>query len=232
VISPSRSRRRTEQCQADQPDERRIQRRQNFCNLTLDDAAAADTIGNTTGDMAPFTGTFRPDSPLAAFQGKDANGYWELQASDYVQNKTGHINRFSVIVSPQSCSSGGTTSAQSMSRPGSSLDIDGNGTYDAMTDGILVLRYLFGVRGAALTDRAHRRGRHADDAGADRRLSRRDARLARRGRQRRSRRADRRRPRHALPDRDTRPDAGRRRAGPECDPQFGQIETFLKNLLP
>ena len=30
------------------------------------------------------------------------------------------------------------------------LDIDGNGTPDALTDGLLVLRYLFSIRGAAL----------------------------------------------------------------------------------
>ena len=32
----------------------------------------------------------------------------------------------------------------------SALDIDGNGTPDALTDGMLVLRYLFGLRGASL----------------------------------------------------------------------------------
>ena len=31
-----------------------------------------------------------------------------------------------------------------------SLDIDGNGVTDAMTDGLLILRYLFGLRGASL----------------------------------------------------------------------------------
>ena len=30
------------------------------------------------------------------------------------------------------------------------LDIDGNATVDALTDGVLVVRYLFGLRGAAL----------------------------------------------------------------------------------
>ncbi len=31
------------------------------------------------------------------------------------------------------------------------LDIDGNGVNDALTDGLLIIRYLFGLRGAALT---------------------------------------------------------------------------------
>jgi hypothetical protein len=34
--------------------------------------------------------------------------------------------------------------------PGANYDIDGDGHYDALTDGLLVLRYLFGLRGATL----------------------------------------------------------------------------------
>ncbi len=34
------------------------------------------------------------------------------------------------------------------------LDVDGNGTADAMTDGILIVRYLFGFRGDILIDGA------------------------------------------------------------------------------
>ena len=30
------------------------------------------------------------------------------------------------------------------------LDVDGNGTADALTDGLLILRYLFGLRGNTL----------------------------------------------------------------------------------
>jgi len=30
------------------------------------------------------------------------------------------------------------------------LDIDGNGDNDALSDGLLILRYLFGLRGSAL----------------------------------------------------------------------------------
>jgi hypothetical protein len=30
------------------------------------------------------------------------------------------------------------------------LDIDGNGQADASTDGLLIIRYLFGLRGASL----------------------------------------------------------------------------------
>ena len=34
------------------------------------------------------------------------------------------------------------------------LDVDGNGRTDALTDGILLIRYLFGLRGAALVSDA------------------------------------------------------------------------------
>ena len=30
------------------------------------------------------------------------------------------------------------------------MDVDGNGSSDALTDGLLIIRYLFGIRGSAL----------------------------------------------------------------------------------
>ena len=47
-----------------------------------------------------------------------------------------------------------TTSAQS----GGTLDIDGDGKYDPFTDGLLVLRYLMGLRGTALVSGAVAQG--------------------------------------------------------------------------
>ena len=47
-----------------------------------------------------------------------------------------------------------TTSAQIESRItllGNLADIDGNGKIDALTDGLLTLRYLFGLEGESLT---------------------------------------------------------------------------------
>ena len=34
------------------------------------------------------------------------------------------------------------------------LDVDGNGTYDALTDGLLIIRYAFGFRGSVLISNA------------------------------------------------------------------------------
>ena len=38
--------------------------------------------------------------------------------------------------------------------PGCSLDVDGNGTQDALTDGLLIMRSLFGLTGTAVTNGA------------------------------------------------------------------------------
>ena len=37
-----------------------------------------------------------------------------------------------------------------MTARGQGLDVDGNGAYNASTDGLLVARYLLGLRGTAL----------------------------------------------------------------------------------
>ena len=34
------------------------------------------------------------------------------------------------------------------------LDVDGNSSADALTDGVILIRYLFGMRGATLVDGA------------------------------------------------------------------------------
>ena len=50
----------------------------NFTNTDFDDAAATAIASGT----APFTGTFRPEQPLSALNGKVADGTWSLVASD------------------------------------------------------------------------------------------------------------------------------------------------------
>lgn len=45
------------------------------------DDAAANAVGTTNGGI-PESGTFRPASPLAAFNGEDAMGTWQLRVAD------------------------------------------------------------------------------------------------------------------------------------------------------
>jgi subtilisin-like proprotein convertase family protein len=46
--------------------------------VTFDDSAASAI----SAGVAPFASSFRPDSPLSAFNGKDMNGTWKLRFSD------------------------------------------------------------------------------------------------------------------------------------------------------
>jgi hypothetical protein len=126
----------------------------NYCDVTLDDDAGAIAIGQVTGDLAPFTGTYRPDHPLSGFRGGNPNGVWQLQVNDWQQGMTGNIDRYSLIVTPSTC--GTTAAAATGISP--SLDVDGNGRYDALTDGLLVLRYLLGISAGSLIDQAVGRG--------------------------------------------------------------------------
>src|SRR5262249_34412066 len=66
----------------------------NFTNTLLDDTAAT-FIGDGT---APFTGSFRPEEPRAAFKGKNARGTWQLWAEDQQAQDSGKINSWSLII--------------------------------------------------------------------------------------------------------------------------------------
>ncbi len=52
----------------------------NFTATVLDDEAGTPIASG----VAPFTGVFRPSSPLSAFDGLDANGVWTLELTDAV----------------------------------------------------------------------------------------------------------------------------------------------------
>lgn len=66
----------------------------NFTGTILDDQAATPI---STGS-APFSGTYRPDNPLAGFNGETANGTWTLQVDDVAGGDTGTINSWSLLI--------------------------------------------------------------------------------------------------------------------------------------
>jgi subtilisin-like proprotein convertase family protein len=79
--------------------ERRGGTRENFCTTTLDDDGGfptLDTITSVTGSVV--SGSFQPESPLAAFDGQDPNGIWVLNVSDNASSDTGSLRRFSLIL--------------------------------------------------------------------------------------------------------------------------------------
>jgi uncharacterized repeat protein (TIGR01451 family) len=68
----------------------------NFCQTVLDDSATTLIQGISAGG-APWSGTFRPASPLSAFNGQPANGVWQLHAVDNARGDSGSIRAFSLM---------------------------------------------------------------------------------------------------------------------------------------
>src|SRR5439155_14431081 len=66
----------------------------NFTNTKFDDGAA---VGIADGH-APFTGSFRPESPLSAFDGKNARGAWRLVVEDREMGDSGKIVSWSLMI--------------------------------------------------------------------------------------------------------------------------------------
>jgi subtilisin-like proprotein convertase family protein len=82
----------------------------NFCSTLFSDAASTAIAGGA----APFTGSFRPEQPLSAFDGLSPNATWSLVAQDLAAGSTGSIRAFSINITrltPVTCtppSSGAT----------------------------------------------------------------------------------------------------------------------------
>lgn len=66
----------------------------NFTNTVFDDSAATAI----TAGAAPFTGSFRPETPLAALNGIQANGSWRLEITDDLGGDSGTLLNWSLTV--------------------------------------------------------------------------------------------------------------------------------------
>ena len=64
----------------------------NFTNTVFDDAATTSISAGT----APFTGSYKPETPLSAVAGIPANGTWTLKVVDAASGDTGTITAFSI----------------------------------------------------------------------------------------------------------------------------------------
>ncbi|HEX4871674.1 MAG TPA: S8 family serine peptidase, partial [Nevskiaceae bacterium] len=71
----------------------------NFCQTVLDDEAAVDVSAGS----APFTGRFRPDQPLSAFDGEDPNGTWLFRVDDQAGIDIGSVRAFSLEIGAARC---------------------------------------------------------------------------------------------------------------------------------
>jgi subtilisin-like proprotein convertase family protein len=69
--------------------------RENFTNTVLNDEAATSITAGT----APFTGSYRPEGSLAAFDGVSANGTWTLEITDDSSLDLGTLLNWSLHIS-------------------------------------------------------------------------------------------------------------------------------------
>jgi len=75
----------------------------NFINTVLDDSALIPLSSGT----APFTGTYRPSSPLAPFNGISTDGYWKIAVTDTGNSgDTGSLHAWCVRLT-YTCPTGG-----------------------------------------------------------------------------------------------------------------------------
>ncbi|HEV7723307.1 MAG TPA: Ig-like domain-containing protein [Iamia sp.] len=74
----------------------------NLCRTVFSDDAPA-SFRTATATAAPYTGRYRPASPLAAFDGEDAEGTWTLRLADARKGDTGSLRAVSLQLTPASC---------------------------------------------------------------------------------------------------------------------------------
>jgi subtilisin-like proprotein convertase family protein len=56
----------------------------------------SNAVISISSGSAPFTGTYRPESLLTAFNGQNSNGTWELKVVDSASSDTGSINNWTL----------------------------------------------------------------------------------------------------------------------------------------
>lgn len=71
----------------------------NFTNTRFDDGASTSVRDGS----APFTGSFRPEQTLNAFDGLDLGGIWTLTVRDRSANDTGTLQAWSLVFRTQWC---------------------------------------------------------------------------------------------------------------------------------
>lgn len=65
---------------------------ENFNDTIFDDAAATSIVNG----VPPYAGSFRPETPLSALNGQNANGTWTLRVQDAATTDTGSLNSWSI----------------------------------------------------------------------------------------------------------------------------------------
>jgi subtilisin-like proprotein convertase family protein len=104
----------------------------------FDDEAAGSIITASP----PFAGSFSPEGGLGGvFDGQAARGVWRLELNDTVDGDSGTLYCFTLEIAVNPL-------GQAL------MDVDGDGTTQPLTDGLLELRWLFGFSGNVLVNDA------------------------------------------------------------------------------
>jgi subtilisin-like proprotein convertase family protein len=101
----------------------------NFTNTTFDDSAAT-AIASVTNVMAPFTGSFKPEELLSAFNGRNSAGKWSLEINDGGPGDTGDLIAWSLEI----------TVSGSILEPYQISDASGNYSFTNLKPGLYYVR--------------------------------------------------------------------------------------------
>lgn len=98
----------------------------NYTGTVFDDAATTFITAGTV----PFTGTFKPETPLAAMNGQNRNGVWTLRVFDDANGDTGTLLGWTLNVK----STGTDCNTNGLLDPCEGGDANNNGILDACED--------------------------------------------------------------------------------------------------
>jgi Metallo-peptidase family M12B Reprolysin-like/Bacterial Ig-like domain (group 1) len=117
--------------------------------VTIRDATNLVVSGVTVTFAVPGAGASATLSAASAVT--DANGVAQVTAS-----ANGSPGSYTVVATAASgmVANPFTFSLTNAGNQAANLDVDSNGRYDALTDGLVILRYLFGLTGSSLTNGA------------------------------------------------------------------------------
>ena len=80
----------------------------NFTNTILDDEASTAI----TAGRSPFTGSYRPEGSLAAFDNRNSLGTWTLEVGDDKKGQRGTLNQWSITIVYEQASAGSSGQAR------------------------------------------------------------------------------------------------------------------------
>jgi subtilisin-like proprotein convertase family protein len=111
----------------------------NFTNTVFDQSASTPI----TSASAPYTGTFRPQGDLSAFNGKQQQGTWELEVTAVSPGQTGLLNSWGADVAKAVCTGnplGSITASPNPVLPNGTVTFDGSGSR-APSPGATITKY-------------------------------------------------------------------------------------------